>query len=149
MTATRRIARPGPTGVGALTGLLLGAVILGPALAPGYTLHYDLVHVPDLALDAGTLGTDGGVPRAVPNDLLVALMSLALPGWVVQKVLLLGSLVVGAAGAGRLAATREDIVALAKPVMRHRLLLSFAAEAEQVSADDVIAALLRSVPLAA
>ena len=50
---------------------------------------------------------------------------------------------------GRLAATREDIVALAKPVMRHRLLLSFAAEAEQVSADDVIAALLRGVPLAA
>ena len=44
---------------------------------------------------------------------------------------------------------REDIVALAKPVMRHRLLLSFAAEAEQVSADDVIAALLRGVPLAA
>ena len=43
----------------------------------------------------------------------------------------------------------EDIVALAKPVMRHRLLLSFAAEAEQVSADDVIAALLRGVPLAA
>ncbi|WP_454261042.1 AAA family ATPase [Pseudoxanthomonas mexicana] len=50
---------------------------------------------------------------------------------------------------GRLSATREDIVALAKPVMRHRLLLSFAAEAEQVSADDVIAALLRGVPLAA
>ena len=48
---------------------------------------------------------------------------------------------------GRLAATRDDIVALAAPVMRHRLLLSFAAEAEQKSADDVIAALLRSVPL--
>ncbi|MEJ1097388.1 MULTISPECIES: MoxR family ATPase [unclassified Pseudoxanthomonas] len=47
---------------------------------------------------------------------------------------------------GRLAATREDIVALAAPVMRHRLLLSFAAEAEQKSPDDVIAALLRSVP---
>ena len=30
--------------------------------------------------------------------------------------------------------------------MRHRLLLSFAAEAEQKSADDVVAALLRSVP---
>jgi len=47
---------------------------------------------------------------------------------------------------GRLAATREDIVALAAPVMRHRLLLSFAAEAEQKSADDVVAALLRAVP---
>jgi len=48
---------------------------------------------------------------------------------------------------GRLAATRDDVVALAPPVMRHRLLLSFAAEAEQKSADDVIAALLRDVPL--
>lgn len=48
---------------------------------------------------------------------------------------------------GRLAATRDDVVALAASVMRHRLLLSFAAEAEQKSADDVIAALLRDVPL--
>ncbi|MGO1000271.1 AAA family ATPase [Lysobacter sp. CA196] len=47
---------------------------------------------------------------------------------------------------GRYAATREDVVALAAPVMRHRLLLSFAAEAELKSADDVIAALLRGVP---
>ena len=42
--------------------------------------------------------------------------------------------------------TREDVVALAAPVMRHRLLLSFAAEAEQRSADDVVAVLLRGVP---
>ncbi|WP_454827988.1 AAA family ATPase [Pseudoxanthomonas wuyuanensis] len=50
---------------------------------------------------------------------------------------------------GRLAATRDDVAALAAPVMRHRLLLSFAAEAEQKSPDDVIAALLRSVPFPA
>jgi MoxR-like ATPase len=48
---------------------------------------------------------------------------------------------------GRLAATREDIIALAAPVMRHRLLLSFAAEAEGRSADDVVAALVRAVPM--
>ena len=47
---------------------------------------------------------------------------------------------------GRYAATREDVQALAAPVMRHRLLLSFAAEAEQKDADDVVAALLRAVP---
>ncbi|WP_298198474.1 MoxR family ATPase [Novosphingobium sp.] len=47
---------------------------------------------------------------------------------------------------GRLAATREDIVALAAPVMRHRLLLSFAAEAEGRSADEVVAELVRAVP---
>jgi len=50
---------------------------------------------------------------------------------------------------GRLAATREDVRALVAPVMRHRLLLSFLAEAEQKNADDVVAALLRAVPFAA
>ncbi len=47
---------------------------------------------------------------------------------------------------GRFAATREDIAALAAPIMRHRLLLSFAAEAEGKSADDVVAALLTRIP---
>jgi MoxR-like ATPase len=47
---------------------------------------------------------------------------------------------------GRLAATREDVKALAGPVLRHRLLLSFAAEAEQRSTDDVVDALLNAVP---
>jgi MoxR-like ATPase len=47
---------------------------------------------------------------------------------------------------GRYAATREDVTRLAAPVLRHRVLLSFAAEAEQRSADDVVGALLRGVP---
>ncbi len=47
---------------------------------------------------------------------------------------------------GRLAATREDVVALAAPVMRRRILLSFAAEAERKTTDDVIGALLASLP---
>ena len=47
---------------------------------------------------------------------------------------------------GRLAATREDVHALAAPVLRHRLLLSFAAEAEQRSTDDVVAVLLKALP---
>lgn len=47
---------------------------------------------------------------------------------------------------GRLAATRDDVKALAAPVLRHRLLLSFAAEAEQKSSDDVVAALLGALP---
>jgi MoxR-like ATPase len=47
---------------------------------------------------------------------------------------------------GRLAATREDVAALAAPVMRHRILLSFAAEAERKTTDDVVAALLSALP---
>ena len=50
---------------------------------------------------------------------------------------------------GRLAATREDVQALAAPVLRHRLILSFAAEAEGRTADDAVAALLRAVPFSA
>lgn len=49
---------------------------------------------------------------------------------------------------GRLAATREDVAALAAPVLRHRLLLSFAAEAEQMQADAVIAALVGQLRVA-
>lgn len=48
---------------------------------------------------------------------------------------------------GRLAATREDVTALAAPVLRHRLLLSFAAEADGRGADDVVAAVLAATPL--
>lgn len=47
---------------------------------------------------------------------------------------------------GRFAATREDVAVLAAPVMRHRLLLSFAAEAEGKTADDVVEALLAHIP---
>ncbi|HEY0180306.1 MAG TPA: AAA family ATPase, partial [Dokdonella sp.] len=47
---------------------------------------------------------------------------------------------------GRCAATREDVAALAAPVLRHRLLLSYAAEAEQRGSDEVVAVLLKAVP---
>ena len=47
---------------------------------------------------------------------------------------------------GRFAVTEDDIRALAAPVLRHRLLLTFMAEAEGKSADDVVALLLAAVP---
>ncbi|MBD8525368.1 AAA family ATPase [Pseudomarimonas arenosa] len=47
---------------------------------------------------------------------------------------------------GRLAATRTDIEAIALPVMRHRLLLNYRAEAEGKRVTDLIAALLQAVP---
>jgi MoxR-like ATPase len=49
---------------------------------------------------------------------------------------------------GRLAATREDVQALTAPVLRHRLVLSFTAEADRRGPDDVIDALLRAIPFA-
>ena len=41
----------------------------------------------------------------------------------------------------------EDVKALARPVLRHRLLTNFHARAEHVTADDIVTALVRDVPL--
>jgi MoxR-like ATPase len=47
---------------------------------------------------------------------------------------------------GRINASMEDIRAVAKPVLRHRLVTSFTAESDSVSADDVIDQLIGHVP---
>ena len=48
--------------------------------------------------------------------------------------------------AGRFAVTVEDLRALAAPVLRHRILLTFEAEAEHVTTDDVARELFKLVP---
>jgi MoxR-like ATPase len=40
-----------------------------------------------------------------------------------------------------------DVRALARPVLRHRLLTTFHADAEGITPDDIIARLLDAVPL--
>jgi len=47
---------------------------------------------------------------------------------------------------GRTHVTCEDIQALAKPVLRHRLVLSFTAESEGITADDIVERLLEITP---
>jgi hypothetical protein len=101
-TAGRTLS-PGVTGL--VVGTLAGLVALGPALGPGYLLAYDMVFVPDQPLTARVLGTDGSVPRAVPNDLMVVLASTVLPGDTVQKVLLLAAFVLAGWGVGRMMPT--------------------------------------------
>jgi MoxR-like ATPase len=46
---------------------------------------------------------------------------------------------------GRTVPSPEDVKAVALPVLRHRVLVNFQAEADGVSADDVIARLLAAV----
>ena len=41
----------------------------------------------------------------------------------------------------------EDVRALVRPVLRHRLLRNFHAESERVSVDDIIDQLLEAVPV--
>lgn len=47
---------------------------------------------------------------------------------------------------GRFHVTRDDVEALAYPVLRHRIVPTFNAEAEGVTVDDLIARLLKEVP---
>ena len=46
----------------------------------------------------------------------------------------------------RVVTEREDIRAVAKPVLRHRVITNFSAEAEGISSDDIIDKLITDVP---
>jgi hypothetical protein len=72
-----------------LLALAVALVVTAPTLAPGLVLLRDMVFVPrqDLDLDAPGLGS--GLPRAVPVDSVMALVTAVLPGDLVQKALLL------------------------------------------------------------
>ncbi|ACZ84462.1 hypothetical protein [Streptosporangium roseum] len=87
----------------ALLGLLLALLALGPALGPGFVLRYDMVFVPDPPL---TLPGEG-FPRAVPSDLVVALLSRIAPDQLVQKAILIGIFVLAASGAAALVPSRR------------------------------------------
>lgn len=86
----------------ALTGLGLGLLALGPGLAPGFLLSYDMVFVPRMPFNASLLGLSGGPPRAVPSDAFIAITSLAVPGEILQKIILLLIFVLACSGAARL-----------------------------------------------
>jgi MoxR-like ATPase len=47
---------------------------------------------------------------------------------------------------GRSHVAFDDVRALARPVLRHRLLRTFQAQSERVSADTIVARILESVP---
>jgi MoxR-like ATPase len=47
---------------------------------------------------------------------------------------------------GRSVASLDDIRAVALPVLRHRVLLNFQAEADGIDADQIVARLLEAVP---
>jgi hypothetical protein len=95
----RVVARYAP----AAWAVALGLLMLGPALGPGYVLTYDMVWVPDLALRNDFWGLGTALPRAVPSDSVVAVLDTVVPGMLLQKIVLLGGLVLGGLGALRLA----------------------------------------------
>ncbi|MCK9823019.1 hypothetical protein NOCD_05930 [Nocardioides cavernae] len=88
-----------------LWAVVLSVLLLGGALGPGYTLSYDMVWVPDLALTRDVLGLGSALPRAVPSDAVVAVLDEVTGGALLQKIVLLGTLV--GAGTGFAALVRE------------------------------------------
>ncbi|MDL4775968.1 hypothetical protein [Actinomadura xylanilytica] len=117
-------------GVAALTGLVLGVLALGPGLAPGYLLSFDMVFVPDPSFTRMTFGLTGTVPRHVPSDAFVTALGAVLPGGLAQKAVLLAIFVMACAGAASLVPARRLAPRLAagvlyawNPFVAERLLL--------------------------
>lgn len=82
--------------------VVLTVLLLGHALAPGYVLVRDMVWVPDLALRPDALGLGSALPRAVPSDAVVAALDELVPGMLLQKLVLVGSLLGAGTGAAAL-----------------------------------------------
>jgi hypothetical protein len=123
--ARRTATAPVVAAVAALT-----VALLGPALRPGYALIGDQVFVPDQSLLPWMVGLGGGLPRSVPQDAVVALLTGPVPGWVWEKVALVAALSVLGLGAARLvrpagrgAALVAAVVAVWSPYVGERLLL--------------------------
>jgi hypothetical protein len=88
--------------VPAWSALLVLAITL-PWLRGGYVLSYDMVWVPHLDLDRAELwGLGTALPRAVPSDAVVALLGAVVPTAVVQRLVVMGALLLLALGAARL-----------------------------------------------
>ena len=69
--------------------VVLSLVITAPLLSPGFVVSYDMVFVPDLALRLEQFGITTAMPRAVPSDVVVAILDEAIGGQLLTKVVLL------------------------------------------------------------
>ncbi len=94
-----RPERRADLGWSALLTLAITAPLL---LGGGYWLVGDMVFVPHQPWKASWLGLDGSLPRAVPMDAIISVLTQVVPGSVVQRVFLVGALLLGGTGVGRL-----------------------------------------------
>jgi len=92
-------------GPAAAAGLALGLLALGPGLARGFLLTYDMVFVPSPPFSKALLGLGGGPPRAVPSDAAITVAARVIPSDLLQKLILLMIFVAACAGAAALLAT--------------------------------------------
>lgn len=92
------------TGPGLVVGwaALLTLGISWPMLRSGYVLSYDMVAVPRQSLLPEFFGFGAGLPRAVPQDAVFALVTQVVAGEWLQKLMLLAILLLAGIGVGRL-----------------------------------------------
>jgi hypothetical protein len=91
-----------------LLAAVVALLVTGPALAPGFVLLRDMVFVPRQDLDLDALGLGGSLPRAVPVDAVMALLTAVVPGDLVQKAVLLAAVYAAVLGAARLVPPAPD-----------------------------------------
>jgi len=99
---TERVAR----------GLVVPAVCLGmavlvlaPVLGRGFVLTYDMVFAPRQYLLPDSVGLGSALPRSVPADAVIGVLTTVVPGDLLQQLILLGALFLGPLGAARLVPT--------------------------------------------
>jgi hypothetical protein len=116
--------------IAAGTGFVLGLLAIGPGLAPGFVLSYDMVFVPRPQLSKATFGLTGMLPRHVPSDAFVAVLSHVLPADVAQKAILLAIFTLACAAASLLVPSERlsprlaaGVVYAWNPFVAERLLL--------------------------
>ncbi|MGZ4505673.1 MAG: hypothetical protein ACXVX8_08665 [Blastococcus sp.] len=95
-------ARPSVLWPARLMALVVALLVTGPALAPGFVLLRDMVFVPRQDVDLDALGLGGGLPRAVPVDAFMGVLTAVVPGAWAQKLLLVAAVYFAVLGAARL-----------------------------------------------
>ncbi|WP_439117622.1 hypothetical protein [Nocardia nova] len=112
--------------------LALALIVVGPLLGPGYLLLRDGVSTPRSYPTDAALGLGDAAPRAVPQDGLLAALSVVVDGGIVVKAILVLALTAAGWGAARLAHTLLGVslaprlvaatVAIWNPYVAERLL---------------------------
>ncbi|HHU10878.1 MAG TPA: hypothetical protein GXZ60_12825 [Intrasporangiaceae bacterium] len=82
--------------------MLLAVLILGPALAPGLVIAYDMVWSPTPRWTPFVLGMGTPAPRVVPSDAAIVLLGKLITAEAAQKVVLVLVLVLAGTGAAAL-----------------------------------------------
>ncbi len=100
-----------------LGGAALALLVVGPLLAPGFTLVYDMVFVPHPHVGGELLGLSPAYPRSVPTQAALVTATAVLGGEIVQKLALLGIFGLGVVGAARLVPARRPAARIAAGVL--------------------------------